>query len=369
MRFYLFYPARRTPGGGHKQMRILARNLRLLGHESYLVVEGDAFDDNVFYDIHLPAAGFTLSEAADLLDAADVLILPEFELDRTLALTSGTRCRKAVYAQGGFLALLYRPKRGYARNGIAFMIGVSPYIAALGDTYLRAGRGHSFYVPYPVVRGPFAKPPRPFADKQLAVCYMPRKLPEHIHAVREIVTRRHPTVPWVPIDGMPETEVARMLDANAIFFSTQNGEGYGLPAAEAMARGCIVTGYRGTGLFPHPYATAANGLWARDRSIRRAATKVNQAIAMAREAGPPLTSLLAAARHTLLDFTEEKAMEALASAISAIKEGFPTTFRPTYRLGLLGHLQAWRTLQVAGRIRPDRLRPAASLGSVPHDTA
>ena len=351
MRFFLLYPERRTPGGGHKQMRILARNLRQLGVESFLLRERmDDVDDNRFYGLNVPTADFALRDAARCLDPSDVLMLPEIFLERSIGAVSGARCRRAVYAQGGFLALLHRPRRGYARNGIEFMIGVSPYIAALGPRYLGVPAHRSFFVPYPVVRGPFADAVPSFESKTVAVCCMPRKLAEHIERVRGIVAERHPDLSWIAIDGVPESEVAAILGRNALFFSTQNGEGFGLPAIEAMSRGCIAVGYPGTGLFPHPYATRANGLWARDRSIGQAAKQLIAAVDLCRAGGSRLHGIQTAAREALKGFTEERALTALRMVLDAVCSNRRVDV-PGHRLGLGGHLQALRTLQVSRGIR------------------
>src|SRR5207253_9913988 len=45
----------------------------------------------------------------------------------------------------------------------------------------------------------------------------------------------------------PEVEAAAILRDSAIFLSSGNPEGFGLPAAEAMRAGCIVVGYHGYG--------------------------------------------------------------------------------------------------------------------------
>jgi hypothetical protein len=352
LRFYILYPERSTPGGGHKQMRLLARNLRQLGEESYLLQAPGANDDNHLYDVDVPWAPFRSDEGNNFLSADDVLLLPEIWLERNLAATSTWKCRRAVYAQGGFLALLFRPPGGYAARGIEFMLGVSPYIVALGQRYLGLSPNRTFHVPYPVFRGPFATPSPSQQSKQLAVSFMPRKLPEHIEWVRALVHKRMPDVPWVPIDGLSEREVAQRLSETAVFFSTQNCEGFGLPAIEAMSRASIVCGYRGTGLFPHPYASPQNGLWARDRSVRHGAERVINAIELARFAGPARERLLAAARETAAAFTEERALEALGIALQCIRTAcYPRPTRQVQGLGILGHMQALRTLQHARTMR------------------
>jgi glycosyltransferase involved in cell wall biosynthesis len=49
----------------------------------------------------------------------------------------------------------------------------------------------------------------------------------------------------VPIEGRSESEVAETLRSCTFFLSFSEGEGFGLPPAEAMACGCYVIGYTG----------------------------------------------------------------------------------------------------------------------------
>jgi glycosyltransferase involved in cell wall biosynthesis len=51
----------------------------------------------------------------------------------------------------------------------------------------------------------------------------------------------------VPIDGTSEARVAETLRESLCFLALSSREGFGLPAAEAMACGCIVIGYTGNG--------------------------------------------------------------------------------------------------------------------------
>jgi glycosyltransferase involved in cell wall biosynthesis len=51
----------------------------------------------------------------------------------------------------------------------------------------------------------------------------------------------------VEIEGQPEAEVTALLRGSPIFLALGRQEGFGLPAAEAMASGCFVVGFPGFG--------------------------------------------------------------------------------------------------------------------------
>ncbi len=83
--------------------------------------------------------------------------------------------------------------------------------------------------------------------KKRQIAFMPRKLPTSIVQVVQILRGRGALKGWdlCPIDGMDESDVARALRESAIFLSTSNDEGFGLPPLEAGASGCVVIGYTG----------------------------------------------------------------------------------------------------------------------------
>jgi glycosyltransferase involved in cell wall biosynthesis len=51
----------------------------------------------------------------------------------------------------------------------------------------------------------------------------------------------------VPFINRPQIEVASILGESLVFLSFGYPEGFGLPAAEAMASGCVVVGFHGGG--------------------------------------------------------------------------------------------------------------------------
>ena len=80
---------------------------------------------------------------------------------------------------------------------------------------------------------------------------MPRKNPKHSQQILELLTYINlPTESdWnvVPIDGMSQNQVSKILSDSSIFLSFGSPEGFGLPVLEALISGCYVVGYDGHG--------------------------------------------------------------------------------------------------------------------------
>lgn len=323
MRFFFYYPTWRKPSGGFKQIRLMASLLSELGVETYLLRDkgyfapGGDFDDDVFYHTPIPTAPFHFDEGGAHLGPDDVLLLAEVRLENALSVCRSWNCRLALNNQNGYLALLDRPPRGVMHKAFEFVIANAPYNASLCKYFLGIPEERIFLVPHWVVRPPFdlGETPGPRAP---AVCFMPRKLPEAIRQVRDLVRNSHPDVAWVEIDGVPEDQVAEMFRANAVFFATQNMEGCPLPPLEAMSCGCLVAGYAGTAGFPHPYATAENGVWARDRDIPAAAAAVCTAIEAFKTGGPRYHQYLDSGRRTAARFAKPAVRQALADLIAVV---------------------------------------------------
>jgi glycosyltransferase involved in cell wall biosynthesis len=76
---------------------------------------------------------------------------------------------------------------------------------------------------------------------------MPRKRREEADQILRLLGARLDGWEVVEIDGRPEAEVARILRESPIFLALGRQEGFGLPAAEAMASGSFVVGFPGFG--------------------------------------------------------------------------------------------------------------------------
>lgn len=95
--------------------------------------------------------------------------------------------------------------------------------------------------------------------KKRQIAFMPRKQPQDAQQIIQILRSRNALSGYttVSIDGLSRTQTAAVLRESAIYLSFGFPEGFGLPAAEAMACGCAVVGYHGGG--GKEYFTPDNG--------------------------------------------------------------------------------------------------------------
>jgi glycosyltransferase involved in cell wall biosynthesis len=105
----------------------------------------------------------------------------------------------------------------------------------------------------------------PEEPKEPWIGYMPRRNVEDGHQVLSILAFRGALRGYevVEIEGVGETDAAALLRRCLVFLSLGYQEGFGRPAAEAMACGAAVVGYHGNGgreflrpEFAHPVPTA-----------------------------------------------------------------------------------------------------------------
>jgi len=350
MRVFFVYPVCPGPVGGLKQTRLTIELLCELGYPAQLIVDYRDLpretDDTHYYGLQTPLASFDFASCSNELRPDDVLIFPEHHLDRYLAATADVTVRKGVYNRNGFGALASRPNRKSMRQ-LEFAFANSPYTASISRFLYRLPRDRVFQIHNWIVRPPFGRDPD--TTRELAIAYMPRKIPETVRKVREEVQRREPDVKWVEISEMGERDVAESFRRCAIFFSSQNREGFGNPALEAMACGCLVAGYAGTFPFPSPYASSANGCWAQERSEAAAVRTVLKAIRTVRENADAYSQYLSAAEKTAEPYSKATALVQMREAMSsimvtagsvgdAVTRGHYLKSVPQARLGLQAYL-------------------------------
>src|SRR5262249_37584982 len=160
--------------------RLFVRLLRQCGADALLLRDAATrragFDDNVYYNEPVPEAPFADDEASAHLRPEDFVVFPEVSVFRMLHFPETWQCRKAVFVQGGFLALRDCPFGREVWGQADFVLAISPYIAMLLRHYFGVDPRRIFVVPPWVVRGPFQPQPLAATERQLAICCMPRRL-------------------------------------------------------------------------------------------------------------------------------------------------------------------------------------------------
>ncbi|WP_251445675.1 glycosyltransferase [Microbacterium sp. USTB-Y] len=156
--------------------------------------------------------------------------------------------------------------------------------------------------------------------KDRVIAFMPRRRAADIAGAIRIATRAG-LLPdgWSvrAIDGLDHEGVARALSSSSIFLSGAEREGFGLPAAEAMASGCYVVGFTGDG--GREYLTDDVATVAHDNDMVLVA-KAMAAAAHALDANDPLLKAkIAQGRQLVQERYSLKAMEdATVSAFRTI---------------------------------------------------
>ncbi len=174
---------------------------------------------------------------------SDVLIVPE----RMYGLASECfpEARKVLLVQGHFILFdewVNATRAGLTKLQYEAYIGTSE---ACETACTALGMVPTYHVPLAVDSSLFA-----FSKtKRMQIAYMPRKRRDELELVIGLLRQRGRVedVEFVPVDGMPRAEVARVLGESLIFLSMSYHDGFGLPPAEAMAAGCLVIGYTGQG--------------------------------------------------------------------------------------------------------------------------
>ncbi|ATG90442.1 Glycosyl transferase family 1 [Methylomonas koyamae] len=185
---------------------------------------------------------------SSVINSEDIIVIPEL-YGPDLAWVYGKGIKKVVLNQNCYLTF-----NGYSLNKDRL---ISPYLdpdtlATLvnskdGEDYLR----HAF--PQLLLhRFRLSIDPNTFyfqAEKKKQLCFSRIKNQQDAMQVINILKFRGVLEDFeiVPFINLPQAEVAKIYRESVIFLSFGYPEGFGLPAAEAMASGCVVIGFHGGG--------------------------------------------------------------------------------------------------------------------------
>jgi len=239
---YFVCPDTDVPSGGIRVIYRHVAHLLAAGRSASVVHRAPGFRPTWFDTAGVPV---TYTEAITPTPA-DLLVIPEIYGPDLAQIGPGVP--KAVFNQNAYNTFLgYTPdaadrRTPYTHPEVAGAVVVSDDNAR----YLRHG-----FPALPVHRVVNAVDPALFrpGPKRRRIAFMPRKNAEQALQVLNLLKFRGALdgVEVVALDGLREAQVAAELRETLVFLSFGHPEGFGLPAAEAMACGCVVAGYHGYG--------------------------------------------------------------------------------------------------------------------------
>ena len=171
----------------------------------------------------------------------DVLVVPEIYGPHLELLPEGPRT--IVFNQNAYLTFDYlHPGQSLSYGRFAAALTISEDSAeCLRFAFPGLAVSVASNAVDPEVFRPAADPP----PRRIAM--MPRKRPEEARQIMRLLGSRLEGWEVVAIEASSELQVAEQLRSSPIFLALGKQEGFGLPAAEAMACGCFVVGFPGFG--------------------------------------------------------------------------------------------------------------------------
>jgi glycosyltransferase involved in cell wall biosynthesis len=263
---YYLCPDYRSPSGG---IRVIYRHVDALneaGRPAAVLHHADGFRCD-WFENRTRVVGAPSVE----LGAADVLVVPEVYGPFLDQLPRGPR--RVAFNQNGYLTFQHvRVGSTPAYGEFEAAMTVSEDSAEL----LRfAFPGLRVDVVPNSIDPDLFHPQEERPGRRLAL--MPRKRPGDAELILRLLGERLTGWEVTPIAGMSEEETAATLRAAPVFLALGFREGFGLPAAEAMASGCFVVGFPGFGgreVFDPGFSAAVE-----DGDVLGAATAVASACA------------------------------------------------------------------------------------------
>ena len=283
-----FLPSGNSPSGG---VKVLLQHVEILNRHGFDAFAFGLSNFQSWADIN--ARVVRSEKDTFLVSHGSFLVFPETERIRAEHAAKSDNFVRVVFCQNhyamewGALADVRR-----FRDNDAFVCS-----SVIADAFKkRFGVPHVPVVPVPVDAARF----KPAVKQPLTVAYMPRKRPGLVERLRDAIPEAS-AWNWLPIDRVPEAEVARILGGASVFLSLSHQEGLGLPPLEAMAAECIVAGFHGDG--GRCYATPDNGFWHDDEDLAGVAASLRKAVHLAAERTGAWAAMIAAGRRTVEQFS------------------------------------------------------------------
>ena len=174
-----------------------------------------------------------------IIQQDDIVVVPENRLFRIHEIFPGTR--KILLNQNAFLAA----GQGMPKSAEDIIGSISTSDLCFETICRLMPNKTASFVPLWLSPQLFT----PTKAKKCQIAYMPRRNAQDARIVFNLLAASNATAGMkiVPIVDMTLDQVAETLRESLMFLSFADREGFGLPAAEAIASGCLTIGYTGIG--------------------------------------------------------------------------------------------------------------------------
>jgi glycosyltransferase involved in cell wall biosynthesis len=306
LQIVFFCPPANVINGGIKYIFRMAEALREMGHDAVVLEEQKRRPE--WFPSNAPIVG----QEALQSNPDQIYVLPEDQTHMLAPLKDWPQ-QKIIYSQNHFYSA-YRLEdlRSYADYGVKHILCSSRTICE--HARIRHPGVTAHYVPYSIDTSLF-KP----AFKHNRIAFMPRKRAIEAAYIRDLFRFTCPQYrdwEWQELSNLGEADIARAMNQANVFLSLSRLEGFGLTPLEAMAAGCVVTGFLGGG--GREYATAANGFWAGEDDFPVCIDQLKGALDLAGKEGPARESYAEACRKTLSAYTPETFRQGVKNAWAKI---------------------------------------------------
>jgi hypothetical protein len=288
------------PAGGIKVMLDHVKVLCAAGFDAFTLIQKPEHRPTTF-----GITGPVLTRPIGI-NRDDIVIRPETVKARYLEVAAKGGIRQAVFVQNHY----------YCRHGLGTArcyddLGVTDVFCA-SQRIKRFLEGNGIAQDVTVVPCTIETVPPAIAGKVEQIATMPRKRRFEHDVIKHLFALRHPEfadLPWVEINDVPHREALDIMTKSTIFLSLQRFEGFGLPALEAMAAGCLVVGFAGDGGWE--YADHTNGIWIPEDNLEAAADGLAAAVIGLRSATPESSARIEAGKTTAASYSPERQRAAL----------------------------------------------------------
>ena len=236
-------------------MHRLAEALNRLGREAKIIQEEEAFHPGWFKSNVNTISYAQFKLCSEISPKKDIIVLPETFLPIIDKYAAGIP--KIIFNQNGAYSFGLQKGDGfpepekvlklYKHSAIKHVLCISKH----DEMMLKEGFDIEKRKVSRIINGIEVNLFKPGARKKRVIAYMPRKNSKDSGIVAACLKQQKwfKNEGWSmrPIDGLPQEQVAKVLQESLVFLAFGHPEGFGLPIAEAAACGCYVIGYSGLG--------------------------------------------------------------------------------------------------------------------------